>query len=152
MKFSRAFTVIELIFVIVVLGILAGIALPKFGKTREIADMAKGRGDVATIRTAIANERQTQVIKGNTSYIAKLSSSTTTLFTGDTSVTPNRNLLAYGIKAGTGSGDWAKTSDTVYTFTVGTVSCGFTYTPTGATAGQFLPNAGNDAICLQLTN
>lgn len=133
MKFSRAFTMIELIFVIVVLGILAGIALPKFGATREIADIAKGRADVATIRTAIANERQTQVIKGNTSYIAKLSSGSTTLFTGDTSVEPDRNLLAYGIKAGTGSGDWAKTSDTEYTFKVGSTTTPFTYEPSVGT-------------------
>lgn len=141
MNFSRAFTMIELIFVIVVLGILAGVALPKFGATREIADIAKGRADVATIRTAIANERQTQVIKGNTSYINKLSSSSTTLFTGDTSVTPNRNLLAYGIKAGTGSGDWAKTSDTEYIFKVGESENTFTYT---SSDGKFLCTSGTE--------
>jgi general secretion pathway protein G len=141
MKFSRAFTMIELIFVIVVLGILAGIALPKFGATREIADIAKGRGDVATIRTAIANERQTQVIKGNTSYIAKLSSSTTTLFTGDTSVTPNRNLLAYGITAGAGSGHWTKNSDTEYIFKVGESQNTFTYT---SSDGKFLCTSGTE--------
>lgn len=140
MKFSRAFTIIELMFVIVVLGILAAIALPKFGATREMADIAKGRADVATIRTAIVNERQTRVIQGDASYIAKLSSGSTTLFTGDTSVTPNRNLLAYGIKAGTGSGDWAKTSDTVYTFKVGSTTTTFTYDPN---TGTFTCTAGS---------
>jgi general secretion pathway protein G len=133
MNYSKAFTIIELIFVIVVLGILAGVALPKFADTREQADLAKGRADIATIRTAIANERQTQVIKGNASYINKLSSSSTTLFTGDTSVTPNRTLLTYGIKAGTSSGDWAKTSDTVYTFKVGSTTTTFTYNPNTGT-------------------
>ncbi|MDY0124006.1 prepilin-type N-terminal cleavage/methylation domain-containing protein [Sulfurimonas sp.] len=146
MKFSRAFTVIELIFVIVVLGILATVALPKFGATREVADIAKGRGDVATIRTAIANERQTQVIKGNTSYINKLSSSSTTLFTGDTSVTPNRTLLTYGIKAGAGSGDWTKNSDTEYVFTVGSSVNTFTYTPSD---GKFLCTSGTECSALQ---
>jgi len=129
MNSSRAFTIIELIFVIVVLGILAGVALPKFGATREMADLAKGRADVATIRTAIVNERQTQVIKGNPLYITKLSPSTssTTLFTGDG---VNRTLLTYGIKAGTGSGDWAITSENVYTFKVGSTTTTFTYYPT----------------------
>jgi general secretion pathway protein G len=129
MNSSKAFTIIELVFVIVVLGILAAVALPKFGATREIADIAKGRGDVATIRTAIANERQSQVIRGNNTYINKLSSSSTTLFTGDTSVTPARTLLSYGIKAGTGSGDWAKNSDTEYVFKVGSTPTTFTYNP-----------------------
>lgn len=140
MNSSKAFTIIELIFVIVVLGILAGIALPKFGTTREMADMAKGRADVATIRTAIVNERQTRIIQGDASYIAKLSSSDTTLFTGDTSVTPNRILLMYGIKAGIGSGDWAKTSDTVYTFKVGSITTTFTYDPNN---GTFTCTAGS---------
>ncbi len=140
MKFSRAFTVIELIFVIVVLGILAAIALPKFGQTRELADTAKGRADIATIRTAIVNERQSRLILGDATYIAKLSSSSTTLFTGDDSTAPDRNLLTYGIKAGTSSGDWAKTSDTVYTYKVGATTTTFTYDPNN---GTFTCTAGS---------
>lgn len=138
MKFSRAFTIIELIFVIVVLGILATVALPKFGSTREMADLAKGRGDVATIRSAIANERASQVVKGINSYIPKLSpsSAATTLFTGD----GTRTLLSFGIKAGTGSGEWAITNDTTYTFTVGSTATTFTYTPA---TGTFTCTAGN---------
>lgn len=132
MKFSRAFTIIELVFVIVVLGILAGIALPKFASTREMADLAKGRADVATIRAAIVNERSEQVIQGVNTYIPKLSplTTSTTLFTGDGAAAPNeRRLLLYGLKAGTGSGDWAIVNDTTYTFRVGTTDTTFTYTP-----------------------
>lgn len=132
MKFSRAFTIIELIFVIVVLGILAGVALPKFAGVREQADIAKGRGDIATIRTAIVNERQTQVIKGNNTYISKLSPSTasTMLFTGDGA---GRTLLTYGIKAGDSSGDWAIVSNTRYIYKVGTTNTTFDYNSTGGT-------------------
>lgn len=131
MKFSHAFTIIELVFVIVVLGILASIALPKLSDTVMQADIAKGRGDVATIRSAIANERQTRVIQGDPSYIPKLTPSTasTTLFTGD----GTRGLLSYGIKAGTGSGKWAITSDTIYTFTAGSTLTTFTYDPNNGT-------------------
>jgi general secretion pathway protein G len=64
MKFSRAFTMIELIFVIVVLGILAAVAFPRLAATRTDAEITKGRADVATIRSAIVSERQTQLIKG----------------------------------------------------------------------------------------
>jgi general secretion pathway protein G len=138
MKLSRAFTIIELVFVIVVLGILASIALPKLSDTVVQANIAKGRGDVATIRTAIANERQSQVIKGETSYISKLSSGTTTLFTGD----GTRTLLMYGIAAGTGSGNWQGNANGLnYTFTVGNSVNNFEYTPSD---GKFLCTSGNE--------
>ncbi|MDT8338183.1 MAG: prepilin-type N-terminal cleavage/methylation domain-containing protein [Sulfurimonas sp.] len=132
MKFSRAFTIIELVFVIVVLGILTSIALPKLSDTVVQADIAKGRGDVATIRSAIANERQGQVIRGITTYIPRLTPSTasTTLFTGDGA---GRTLLLYGITKGTDSGEWNITGDNVYTFTVGSTSTTFTYNPDAGT-------------------
>jgi general secretion pathway protein G len=138
MKFSRAFTIIELIFVIVVLGILAGIALPKFTSTREMADLAKGRADVATIRAAIANERSEQVIRGTNTYIPKLSplTTSTTLFTGNGA---GRTLLLYGLRAGTSSGDWAIVDDTTYTFRVGNTDTTFTYAPAN---GEFTCTAG----------
>ena len=63
MKNSKnAFTMIELIFVIVVLGILAGVAIPKMAATRDEAKIAKGRSDIASIRSAIVTERQTRLI------------------------------------------------------------------------------------------
>lgn len=137
MGYSRAFTLIELIFVIVVLGILAAIALPKFASTKEMADLAKGRADIATIRAAIVNERQTQVIKGIYKYIEKLSTSdvATTLFTGNGVVGDGkRDLLTYGMKAGTSSGEWDIVDDTTYTFKVGETTTTFTY---DATSGKF---------------
>lgn len=150
MKLSRAFTIIELIFVIVVLGILATVALPKFGATKEAADIAKGRADVATIRSAIVNERQTRLILGDSTYIDKLSPSTgaTTLFTGNGTET----LLTYGIKAGTADGDWAISTDTVYTYKVNGVTNTFTYYPTTSglnLAGTFKCTSGS--YCSNLT-
>lgn len=41
MRFSRAFTMIELVFVIVILGILAAVAIPKFNATRNDAEVSK---------------------------------------------------------------------------------------------------------------
>ncbi|MDP3266087.1 MAG: prepilin-type N-terminal cleavage/methylation domain-containing protein [Sulfuricurvum sp.] len=43
------FTMIELIFVIVILGILAAVAIPKLAATRDDAKIAKGASDVATM-------------------------------------------------------------------------------------------------------
>jgi general secretion pathway protein G len=73
---KNAFTMIELIFVIVVLGILSSIALPKFGSTKKSADVVKGKADIATIRSAILNERQTRIIKGCSQFIANGTSAT----------------------------------------------------------------------------
>ncbi|MBA1433420.1 MAG: type II secretion system protein [Epsilonproteobacteria bacterium] len=42
------FTMIELIFVIVILGILAAVAIPKLAATRDDANIAKAATDVAT--------------------------------------------------------------------------------------------------------
>lgn len=127
MNFSRAFTIIELIFVIVVLGILAGVALPKFADTREMADIAKGRGDVATIRTAIANERQSRVILGTPSYPTTVELDAGGLFGGVlmSPMTPNSQT----------SGNWYNNSlgDGTYEFRVGSTATPFTYNPNTGT-------------------
>jgi general secretion pathway protein G len=43
------FTMIELIFVIVILGILAAVAIPKLAATRDDAKISKGASDLATL-------------------------------------------------------------------------------------------------------
>ncbi len=39
---KKAFTMVELIFVIVILGILAAVAVPKMGSSKTKADISKG--------------------------------------------------------------------------------------------------------------
>lgn len=68
MKFSRGFTMIEMVFVIVVLGILAAIAVPKLAATRTDAELTKGRADIASVRSGIVSERQGRIIVGCSSY------------------------------------------------------------------------------------
>ena len=62
---KRAFTMIELIFVIVVIGILATIAVPKFAATRDDAKITKAIAAVGALRSAIATERQKRILRGN---------------------------------------------------------------------------------------
>ncbi len=50
---KKAFTMIELVFVIVVLGILASVAVPKLIGTKEDAYIAKGKNQVAAIKNGI---------------------------------------------------------------------------------------------------
>ena len=55
---KKAFTMIELVFVIVILGILAGVALPKLSVTRDDATTAKMRADVSSIRSGLALQKK----------------------------------------------------------------------------------------------
>ena len=52
---KRAFTMIELVFVIVILGILAAVAIPKFAATREDAQVSKIAQNIGTSIEEIAN-------------------------------------------------------------------------------------------------
>ena len=73
----KAFTMIELVFVIVVIGILSAIAIPKFAATRGDAIMVKAKATVGSVRSAVATERQKRILRGNFDTIATLTSNTT---------------------------------------------------------------------------
>lgn len=61
---KKAFTMVELVFVIVVIGILAAIAVPKMAATRDDAIISKARATVGALRSAISMERQKRILKG----------------------------------------------------------------------------------------
>jgi type IV pilus assembly protein PilA len=48
----KGFTLIELLIVVVIIGILAAIAIPKFASTKERAYVAKMKGDLRNLATA----------------------------------------------------------------------------------------------------
>jgi len=61
---KKAFTMIELIFVIVVIGILASVTIPKLAVTRDDAEIAKAKNTVAAVRMSVATKRQKQIMSG----------------------------------------------------------------------------------------
>lgn len=69
---KKGFSLIELIFVIVILGILAGVAVPRLTATRDDAQIAKLKSDVAAIQSGLALERSTRMMRGDMSWPAAL--------------------------------------------------------------------------------
>lgn len=64
-KTRQAFTMIELVFVIAVIGILSAIAVPKFAASRTDAEITKAKLTVASVRVAIMSEVQARILKGD---------------------------------------------------------------------------------------
>ena len=98
---KNAFTMIELIFVIVVLGILSAVAIPRFAATRTDAEITKGRADIASVRSAIITERQSRLITGDSKFI-EAGTATDQLDDGGLF----GGVLTYPITAKNSSGHW----------------------------------------------
>jgi general secretion pathway protein G len=128
-QFRSAFTMIELIFVIVILGILASIALPKMGGTIEQAQIAKAQGDVSAIRAAIAGARQRILVRGINVYPTKLDQQAAVANNGQPLFDTNGSIsiLTYPLYASSASGEWQKTANNTYVFTVDTTAVTFAY-------------------------
>ena len=62
---KKAFTMIELIFVIVALGILAMVALPRLVSSKEDAEITRVKAEIAAIRSAIQTHRGANLLKQN---------------------------------------------------------------------------------------
>lgn len=134
MKLRSAFTMIELMFVIVVLGILAMVAIPRMSGAINDANLAKARSDVAALRSAIASERQTRFLQGDATYVTHLDQLAASASSeGDVIFDSNGSsiLLTYGMVTGgsTVDGKWRKTGVNQYTFRNEGVDIAFTYYP-----------------------
>ena len=72
---KRGFSMIELIFVIVILGILASVALPKLAATRDDATASGIKTDVGTLAQAVPALYMSQKIPSITQAVPSLSTS-----------------------------------------------------------------------------
>ena len=147
---KNAFTMIELVFIIVVLGILSAVAIPRFAATRDDAMMARGKSQVSAIRGGISLQRSRLMMEGNVSFPQNLDSAAVNtngqrLFNfsdGNAS-----NILEYPIISDLGrDGAWVKTGVNTYSFRVNNADNNFTYTNTN---GIFNCTVGTD--CAELT-
>ena len=60
----KAFTIIELVFVIVIIGILSAIALPKFAETSKMAHLSKAKSVVANVQSSVATIQKKNILRG----------------------------------------------------------------------------------------
>jgi general secretion pathway protein G len=152
---------IELIFVIVVLGILAAVAIPRLAASRDDAVLVKGKSQVSAIRSGIAMQRSRRLLEGTPPFIPRTldanasSPNTTDLFSGG----GFGNILEYSLPHSTRDGNWEKLDFNAppaiirYNFHLEGTSVLFTY---NSGSGVFDCNktagAANADLCQQLTN
>jgi general secretion pathway protein G len=74
-KSKSAFTMVELIFVIVIIGILASVAIPRLAATRDDAEISKARVLISSIQNAVNMERQKRILRGDFNPIFRLTDS-----------------------------------------------------------------------------
>jgi len=143
MKIKKAFTLIELVFVIVVLGILAAVAFPKLAPIRTDAEIANGKAQVMTIRAAINNERQRRLILGDNTYITAANLDTPSGLFGGVLATPLSNNNKPG------SWHTTTTGNGVYQYNVMNVDTQFDY---NETTGSFDCTQAGSNHCDDITD
>lgn len=94
--FRHAFTFIEVAVVIIIIGILAAIVVPRFGNVTDEARTAATQGTLGSVRASIAGFRTSRLLAGGSPFptLAELTTSGTVLeqvipanpFTGATAV------------------------------------------------------------------
>lgn len=120
---KKAFTLIELVFVIVILGILATVAIPKLIVTRDDAEIAKAKSQIAAVRSGIQLKRNEMILSGTQGYPTSLEDGDC-CFGGilSTKIEQRKDDNSYGWKKETNTG-----TDIVYSINTNKEQVKFTY-------------------------
>jgi general secretion pathway protein G len=114
----------ELIFVIVVIGILAAVALPRLLSGISDAELAKAKSEIATVRSGISSAFSKNIMAGDSDKCPPLEKSTTDGYVFE-------GVLSTPIKENSGDVKWKLDQDTntynTYTLTIDSQSATFKY-------------------------
>lgn len=129
MKIQRAFTIVELVMVIVIIGLLAAVVIPKFGDIRTEAQDAAEQGTVAAVRTGVKLAHMTDLAQGNDTYPTNLDSAAVGV------ASETNKLFTNVIDDGIIDSNWKKNDATTYE-----------YVPTG---NQYAYSSGDGSFTKQ---
>jgi len=136
---------IELIFVIIIIGILASVALPRIWVTRDDAIITKARTQVAAIRSSINNAYSKRLLSGSMICPNLERNDNNFLF---------ENILDYPIKANQKEINWTldgnSSLETNYTIKIGTLQTTFIYDKNTTNNCKFDCNH-SQSLCQKLT-
>jgi general secretion pathway protein G len=102
-----AFSMIELVFVIVIIGILASVAIPRLAVTRDDAEISKARVTVASVRNALGMERQKRILRGDFTTIVAVGGTNTGVFGNFDDDSSKPMVLEYAMPSSTNKGKWS---------------------------------------------
>lgn len=82
MRTTKAFTLVEVLIVVVILGILSAVVIPRFAGASDDARTSATQSTVASVRSAIATYRTGAIIQGDAPYptLAQLTDGTVIKF------------------------------------------------------------------------
>jgi len=123
---------VELVFVIVVIGILSAVAVPKLAPIVSDAKDAKGKATLSSVRSAISTQRQKLILQGTFGGITKLRNGNTGVFTkfvykdSSGNEVNGSNVLDYDLPTTcAGNGCWSTSNGITYTYTRPGIDCTF---------------------------
>lgn len=127
---KKGFTLIELVLVITILGILAISALPSFINISTQAEQAARDGVIGAVRAGVALQRANDLVTNGPPGVFPATLDAVGANTACSSAAPCfTTVLTQGVT----DGNWTKVSNTQYTFTDGTSTFTYTYTPANGT-------------------
>jgi general secretion pathway protein G len=145
---KKAFTMLELIFVIVVLSILASVALPKLWVTRDDALFTKAKTQIATIRAGISSAYSQNIMSGEMDKCPELEKDSGDEYVFENVINPPIKRDAKDISWDIDSDDSDKTT---YKLKIGEKETTFTYEKNASKNCPFTCNS-SDELCKELNN